>query len=92
MFSKYDAMTRKELKAETTKRFGTNTGLKPGLLVNRNQPAYKYRLVLIQDDLQKGIDPYIGTSLYHNNSFPYAEEVVQTSLQSVPSPEPNLAS
>lgn len=58
MFTRYDQMTGKELKAEATKRFGTNTGLKPGLPINRNQSGYKYRLILIQDDVKKGIDPY----------------------------------
>ena len=56
--TRYDQMTGKELKAEATKRFGTNSGLKPPLPINRNQSAYKYRLILIQDDVKKGIDPY----------------------------------
>ena len=60
-------MTKRELKAETTKRFGTNTGLKPPLPINRNQPTYKYRLLLTKDDLSKGINPY------HNNSSPSSD-------------------
>ena len=57
-------MIGRELKNEVTKRVGTNTGLKPGLPLNRNQSSYKYRLFLIQDDLKKGINPY------HSNSSP----------------------
>ena len=59
MLTRYDYMNRKELKAEATKRFGTNSGLKPPLPINRNQAGYKYRLLLIKDDLSKGIDPYL---------------------------------
>lgn len=55
-------MTGKELKNESTKRFGTNSGLKPALPINRNQSAYKYRLLLIEDDKKKGIDPYLPSA------------------------------
>ena len=59
MLTRYDFMTRKQLANETTKRFGTNRGKKPALPINRNQAKYKYRLLLIQDDLSKGINPYL---------------------------------
>lgn len=59
MFTRYDYLNGKELKAECSKRFGTNNGKKPALPINRNQACYKYRLLLIQDDLSKGIDPYL---------------------------------
>ena len=59
MLSRYDYMNGKELKAEATRRFGTSNGKKPGLPINRNQAGYKYRLLLIKDDLSKGIDPYL---------------------------------
>ena len=39
----------KQLKNEATKRT---------LPINRNQSKYKYRLLLIQDDLKKGVNPY----------------------------------
>ena len=58
MFSRYDFLNGKELKKEVTKRVGTNSGLKPGLPLNRNQSGYKYRLFLIEDDLKKGRNPY----------------------------------
>jgi len=59
MLSRYDWMNGKELKAETTRRFGTNKGRKPALPINRNQAGYKYRLLLIEDDLKHGINPYL---------------------------------
>jgi hypothetical protein len=60
MFTRYDQMVARELKAEATKRFGTNSGLKnKPLPINRNQSGYKYRLLLIDDDLSKGINPYL---------------------------------
>jgi hypothetical protein len=52
-------MNRKELIAESTRRFGTNKGSKPALPINRNQAGYKYRLLLVHDDLSKGINPYL---------------------------------
>jgi hypothetical protein len=59
MLSRYDLLCGRELKNEVSKRFGTNKGKKPALPINRNQAAYKYRLVLLEDDLKKGIDPYL---------------------------------
>jgi hypothetical protein len=59
MFTRYDFLCGRELKAEVTRRFGTNRGNKPALPINRNQSAFKYRLVLLNDDLKKGIDPYL---------------------------------
>jgi hypothetical protein len=51
-------MNGKELKAELTRRFGTNSGWKK-LPLNRNEAGYKYRLLFIQDDLKNGINPYL---------------------------------
>jgi hypothetical protein len=61
-------MNGKELKKEVTKRVGTNKGKKPGLPLNRNQAGYKYRLFLIEDDVSKGIDPYLS-KLESSNSL-----------------------
>ena len=59
MFTRYDAMVRRELKAELTRRFGTNSGWKK-LPLNRNEAGYKYRLLFIQDDLKNGVNPYLS--------------------------------
>jgi hypothetical protein len=64
LWTRYDYLNGKELKKEATRRFGTNKGKKPALPINRNQAGYKYRILLIEDDLRKGINPY------HNNSSP----------------------
>jgi len=58
MLSRYDLMNGKELKKELTRRYGTNSGSKK-LPLNRNVAGYKYRLLFIQDDLSKGINPYL---------------------------------
>ena len=63
MLTLYDFMNGKELKKEATKRFGTNSGKKPGLPINRNQAGYKYRLLLIEDDLKNNRNPYVEQSL-----------------------------
>lgn len=63
-FTRYDFMNRRELREEATRRYGSNNGKKPALPINRNQAGYKYRLLLIQDDLSKGINPY------HNKTSP----------------------
>jgi hypothetical protein len=61
MLTRYDAMVRRELKDELTRRFGTNSGLKnKPLPINRNQAGYKYRLLFIQDDLKRGVNPYLS--------------------------------
>lgn len=57
MFSRYDFMTGRELKDLFTRRYGTSQGKK--LPMNRNQAGYKYRLFFIQEDLSKGINPYL---------------------------------
>lgn len=58
LLSKYDFLNGKELKKEATRRFGTCGGYHK-LPINRNQSGYKYRLILIEDDLKKGIDPWV---------------------------------
>ena len=60
MFTRYDLLTAKELKNEATKRFGTNSGRKPALPINRNQSGYKYRLLLIEDDVKNNRNPYLS--------------------------------
>ena len=63
-FTRYDFMNGKELKQELSRRFGTSTGSKR-LPLNRNQSAFKYRLLFISDDLKNGINPYFSTYLNH---------------------------
>ena len=82
MFTRYDSFSGAQLKHEFTKRFGPSTNKK--MVVNRNQAKYKYRAILIKDDLDKGINPYIMND--HSNpsqltvcnllpqSLPLAEE------------------
>ena len=81
-------MNGKELKNECSKRFGTNSGLKPALPINRNQAGYKYRLLLIKDDLSKGINPYHNSSSPSDGgspSQPPSREADEPSLPSVAS-------
>jgi hypothetical protein len=83
MLTRYDQMNGRELKAELTRRFGTNSGLKnKPLPINRNQAGYKYRVLFIQDDLKNGINPY------HNSSSPSDDDSLvppQSPLTSLPS-------
>ena len=67
MLSKYDLLTGRELKDLFTKRYGTNRGTKK-LPMNRNHAGYKYRLFFIQEDLKKGINPYLSPD--HNKTSP----------------------
>lgn len=69
MLTRYDFMNGKELKAEATKRFGSNKGKKPALPINRNQAGYKYRLLLIADDMKKGIDPLSKVESENKNNI-----------------------
>jgi hypothetical protein len=62
MWTRYDQMNGRELKAELSRRFGTNSGCKK-LPLNRNEAGYKYRLFFIQDDLKNGINPYLPAKI-----------------------------
>lgn len=78
MFTRYDSFSGAQLKHEFTKRFGPGTNKK--MVVNRNQAKYKYRAILIKDDLDKGINPYHNSyvqAIAYNplpQSLPLAEE------------------
>ena len=85
MLTRYDFMNGKELKAEATKRFGSNKGKKPALPINRNQACYKYRLLLIQDDLSKGINPYHSTTSPSDGGNLLQPQHLLESLPSLPS-------
>ena len=59
LWTRYDFLNGKELKNELTRRFGTNSGCKK-LPLNRNEAAYKYRMLFVQDDLKNGINPFLN--------------------------------
>jgi hypothetical protein len=58
-WTRYDFLTGTQLRNELRKRFQTVSGKKSYLPIRTNEVPYKVRLFLIQDDLKKGLDPYV---------------------------------
>lgn len=58
-FTKYDFMTGLELRKELSKRFHIVSGKKSDIPLNKKNNPNQIRLFLTQDDLKKGVDPYV---------------------------------
>lgn len=54
LLSRYDLMNRPELRREVIKR---------KILVYLNSSGMKFRLALIEDDLKRGVNPYLEQSV-----------------------------
>lgn len=58
-FTRYDFLTGIELRKELSKRFNLVAGKKSDVPLNKKNNPYQIRAFLTQDDLKKGVDPYI---------------------------------